>query len=154
MARDETPTDDLAVERRLRATMAAVTPQQSDIADAQVAAAIAEFHRVGNVGALGRRLALAAIAAASLGLFAAGGWWANSVSTDSPAVASPNGVRPVRGLTSPCPAIAGVFLGTDSIDGTDVAVFVALRGAEITVRLVDPVSCTEMSVFPAPSPGP
>ena len=92
------------------------------------------------------------VAAAILGLFAAGGWWARGANTDAPAVAATE-IRPVRGLTSPCPALTGVYLGVAAVRGSDVAVYVEMRGVDVSVQLVDPTDCTEITVVPAPSPG-
>lgn len=143
---------DLAAERRLKTLMSAVEPQEPETIDVQVAVALSEFRRAAKTRRSAAGFARASVAAAILGLFAAGGWWLRGMSSDSPAVAAGN-IRPVRGLTSPCPTADGVYLGSVRLGELDVAVYVEMLGADVSVRLVDPIACTEVSMLPAPSPG-
>lgn len=146
------PVVDLAGERRLKALMSAVGSQSSETVERQIAVALSEFRLAGRARRSVPRLARASMAAAVVGLFAAGGWWVRDASTDSPAVAAGN-IRPLRGLTSPCDGVTGVYLGAARLAGIDVAVYVEVRGADVSVRLVDPTACTEITMLPAPSPG-
>ena len=142
------PGDDLREQRRLGELMKAVTPLEPEVADRQIASALGEFLR-SEAGAGRHRRAVRSVAAAAvLGLFAAGGWWAGSAGDDRATVSAEG--RPFRGLPSPCASAVGTYLGNSRVGGTDVAVYVELRADSITVRLVDPVSCTEVDALPSP----
>lgn len=154
MADDLTPPDadtapeneprDLALERRLREVVANADIPSEEIREKQVAAALAAFRATSTTA---RRLRVVSASAAAIVLAVGVGWWGRSVTEDRPVAATAT-LGPIRGLTAPCASVVGIYVGTTTHTGRDVAVYVQVSATEVHVRLVDTSTCTVISVLP------